>query len=142
MLCARSLILLTLTALLGGCASTGMTITERAESYDKYIAETKLNEIERIRSFDFHGWQRLSNRHLIISSRFNRPYLVELRSKCVDLYHANGIIINNAGSTVVTKLDTISVLDGLPQRCRIQRIFELSKAERKAVFEVTKPQES
>jgi hypothetical protein len=135
----KRLVLLFLVALLTGCATTGMNITERGEAYDKFISNAGLTEIERIRSFDLQGWDSLSNRHLILTGRFNRPYLVELRKECIDLYRAQTLIVNY--TSVLTKLDTISVVDGLPIRCRIKRIFELSKEQKAALLNVTKTEQ-
>jgi len=123
----------TICVLLSACATSTMTETERTLAYEQFIEINKLESIKSITSFDFYSWTALADQHLIISTRFNRPYLIKLQRRCFDLSFANTIVIHRNGSSLHTRFDSISVLDPMSIKCFIQSIYPLDKDQVKAL---------
>jgi len=121
---------------LAGCATTGMTEDEKSEAYELYIVEKKLTSLKSVSAFRFDGWGELGNKHLIVSTTFKRPYLIVLKSNCYDLRYSNGIIINNTGSVLSAKFDSISVPNNIPMRCYIKSIYKLTKEQKKELMAI------
>ncbi len=126
-------LIVTLLILLSGCATSGMSRQEREQAYDDFIVSEKLEELKRITTFRFNGWNDLSDRHLILHVGVNRFYLITLRNDCYDLDRALNIRFNNTGSTLHSKFDSITVLSDPHMKCFIESIHEISKEQRKAL---------
>lgn len=127
-------LIVSLLVLLSGCATNAMTRAEREQAYNQYIIDEQLESVESIQAFRFSGWNELSDKHLIINTGVNRPYLITLRHTCVDLDFAQGIKINNTGSRLRADFDSISVPGNFSQRCFIDKIYKLSKEQRKTLI--------
>lgn len=119
-----------------GCATTGLTNAERTLAYDQFIVSEKLEELNQITAFRFDSWSSLGQEHLIISTSFNRPYLISLRSNCFDLTTANVIGVNNTGSTLQAKFDSITVPKSMGQVCYIKSIYKLTKEQKNAITKI------
>ena len=119
-----------------GCATTGMSNAERTLAYDQFIVSEKLEELNQITAFRFDSWSSLGQEHLIISTSFNRPYLISLRNSCFDLNTANVIGINNTGSTLHAKFDSITVPKSIGQKCFIKSIYKLTKEQKDALSKI------
>ena len=129
----RHLLLITAVLFLAGCATQIDTKKEKS-IYESYIETQKLESLDKIRTFRFHGWRSLDNHYLIISTGLNNPYLIKLTNYCSDLRFAHRILVNSSGSTLTTKFDSIQVVDSsLPDRhpikCFIKSIYKLSKEQ-------------
>lgn len=129
-------LLISLLLLLSGCATQTMTKAERMEAYDNFIVTEKLSEQDSIHAFKFYSWSDLGRKHLIISSSPHKPYLVTLRSTCFGLDHTMGIKIHNSGSLLRAKFDSFSVPDEMPARCYIEKIYKLTKAQKKELLAI------
>ncbi len=102
--------------------------------YTQYIKDKKLESQKKITSFNFHGWRSLDNEYLILSTRFNKPYLIDLVGYCSDLRFTQTIAVHNSGSTLHAKFDSISVPDshqnsGHLIKCRIDSIYRITKKQ-------------
>ena len=128
------LILFATSILLSGCATSDKTTKPKKSIYQNYIEANKLESLDKITSFRFHGWRSLDNKNLIISTRINRPYLVQLKNYCSELRFAHTIIVNSSGSTLSSKFDSIQVFDtSTPhhyrEKCFIKNLYQLSKEQ-------------
>ena len=132
----RLSLVLVLIAWLAGCATTGMTHAERTDAYNQFIISEKLEELKSITAFRFDGWGSLGQEHLIISTSFNKPYLIKLRSRCFDLKTAMVIGIDNTGSSLQAGFDAIIVPKTSKQKCYIKSIYKLTKEQQKAILKI------
>ena len=127
-------LIVTLLVLLSGCATNGMSRIEREQAYDDFIVEEKLEPIKRITAFRYSGWTDLrSDQHLILNVSVNRYYLLKLRNSCFDLDNTLSIRVNNTGSSVQAKFDSISVAGDGHQKCFIESIYKITKEQRKTL---------
>ncbi len=125
-----------ISVLLAACATSTMKEGERTLAYEQFIETNKLKSIKSITSFNFYSWTALGDQHLIISSRFNRPYLIKLQRSCFDLSFANTIVIHQNGSSLHARFDAISVMEPISVKCFIQSIYPLNKAQVKAITQI------
>lgn len=79
------------------------------------------------------GWHALDKRRLIVSTSPAKNYLVTLRASCHALRLGSKLGISSSNNTVYAGFDYITA-DG--QRCAIQRINKISKAEKRALSKV------
>ena len=120
-----SFIIVSLT--ISSCAT--LDHNKKESIYAKYIAEKKLESQKRITSFQFHGWRSLDNEYLILSTSFNKPYLIDLTGYCNDLRFTQTIAVHNSGSTLHAKFDSISVPNDHSMKCRIDAIYRITKKQ-------------
>ncbi len=127
--------LLLSSSFLFGCATTGgMTNEEKNEAYRQYVNENSIENVNKITSFRFHGWQSLTNDFLIISTSPRKKYLLELSGYCVDLNFAHALIINSStSSTLHAKFDSISTFENKQMNCRIRSIYPITKEQSKEI---------
>ncbi len=121
--------LLFIVAILSGCASHGLTDTERTVLYQNYITENKLEELKSITTFRFDGWRDLGKEHLIIFTNFKKPYLITLKSRCIDLRFSHTIGINKTSNSLHAKFDSIFVTRFPEQKCFIKTIHKLTREQ-------------
>ena len=121
----KSIFLLLSVLLITSCSS--VDTRKQAPIYQQYITENKLEAVEKITTFRFHGWRSLDNYFLIVSTSMAKPYLIELNSYCLDLRTANAIVINNSGSILQTKFDSVSAASYPNQKCYIKSIYKVTK---------------
>jgi len=130
--------------LLTGCATNqSLSLQERNEAYAEYIDKQKLQSQDKIRTFNFNGWQALSNHFLIISTSPSKKYLVEVNGYCANLYHAQTIAVNQGmSSSLVTRFDSISVIPPMPPtlgiKCFIKSIYKITKQQAKEISALEK----
>ncbi|MFK8010478.1 MAG: DUF6491 family protein [Marinicellaceae bacterium] len=102
--------------------------------YANYVASENLNQVDKIQTFKFQGWNSLDYRHLIISSSHNKSYLITLDFYCNDLLSTTSIIINQTiSSNLSAKFDSISVPRNQDFECRIKSIHQLSKKQKSEI---------
>ena len=121
------LILASLVLLLASCASIKQA--SKQPIYADYISENKLEEVKKITSFRFHGWQSLDNHHLILSASFNRPYLISFKNYCNDLDFTNAIIVDSSGSSLQAKFDSIIPARHHSTKCYIDSIHKITREQ-------------
>ena len=127
--------------ILAGCASNRLSLSERSEAYDNYIVDNKLEKLDRITTFRFDGWADLSDQHLIISTRFNRNYLITLKNTCFDLYSSSAIKINQTGSVLQAKFDSVSIPGKFEMRCFIEGIYQITRDQKKEILAIGREKE-
>jgi hypothetical protein len=132
-------LLVALLLLLSGCATNRMSRAELEQAYDQFIITEKLEATETITAFRFDGWSELGQKHLIIDTGVNRSYLVKLRNTCFNLETTMAIKINNMGSQLRAKFDSISVPDELSGRCFIDSMYRITKEQKKALLALDNP---
>ena len=117
--------------LLGACASDPdrPTRTEMREAeYERFAGA----EVDRIRAFNLYGWTVLDREKLVLWTRPNEAFIVELDRACPNLEFARKIGISNFGNTIHARFDSIIVNR---DRCRIESIRTVDakalRAERK-----------
>lgn len=108
--------------LLGACATGGsLSDTERLAMYREAAGAP-------VESFQYlgriHGWTPLGDSALVLHTRPNQAYLLELMGACPDLEFAHAITISNLVGRVHARFDTVAVLGRgrFPIPCRIQQI--------------------
>lgn len=103
-------------------------------NYDQFVMEHDLKQVNRVQQFRFTGWQPLDTDYLILLGIQNRAYLLELMSPCQDLPFAQKIALKQTyRTTLVAKFDKVLVQDQMPVSCTIDKIYELSKEQHKAL---------
>ena len=132
----RFILTIGFSTLIAGCATSTMSLTERTEAYNQYIESEKLEKLDKIAAFKFDGWSSLGNEHLIISTSFNKPYLITLRQKCWDLRYTSTIAVHNNGNSLLTKFDSISVPQSNGLKCFIKSIHKISTDQKKALWKI------
>jgi hypothetical protein len=121
--------LLFIVVILSSCASYGLTDAERTVLYQNYISENKLEELKSITTFRFDGWRELGKEHLIIFTSFKKPYLITLKSRCIDLRFSHTIGINKTSNSLRAKFDSIFVTSFPEQKCFIKTIHRLTREQ-------------
>ncbi|WP_149193952.1 DUF6491 family protein [Luteimonas suaedae] len=117
---------------LGACASTDrLTDSQRVETY-------RANAGEPVRDFRFfgnlNGWTPLGDRALVVWTRPNEAYLLELAGRCQDLDFAPAISLTNFSGRVSARFDDVIVRGGGSDTGRIPcRIQEIRPVDVKAV---------
>ena len=134
----RLSVFLMLIGFASACATNTMSKTEKTEAYNQYIVSEKLEELKSIAVFRYDGWSSLGTEHLIISTSVSKPYLIKLKSRCYDLEFAQTIAIHNIGSSLQAKFDSISVQKHIPQKCYIEKIYKLTKEQKKVLVKIGK----
>lgn len=126
-----------------GCSSTKyVSPQERNELYKQYVAEKNIPSVKKITSFRFNGWSALTDDYLLISMSPKRKLLVEVAGFCPNLRHANAILINQGTSaTLMTKFDSISVLEEPTIKCSIKSIYKISQEQAKELSALGKIEE-
>ena len=138
----RITLYITLAIISVSCTTYTMTKEERTQAYAEYIKAENLESIKKITAFRFDGWSPLEGKHLIISTTFNKPYLITLKSRCPELRYANAIQIHNTGSILQTKLDSISVPGEMGIRCYIETIHVLDREQKKYIQNIGREEKS
>jgi len=115
--------------LVSACAGVKQAGNGKVPIYSDYISKNKLEEVKKITSFRFHGWQSLDNRHLILSASFNRPYLISLKNYCTDLNYTDTIIVDSSGSSLQAKFDSIIPVQHHRSKCYIKSIHKITREQ-------------
>lgn len=112
----RTLLLLALTLSLGACSTTSMTDDETLALYRSHAGET-------VKDFQYfgrlNGWTPLGDTALVVWTKPNQAYLLELAGPCMDLDYAPAISLSNMASRVSARFDSVYVHGGDPSSIRI-----------------------
>lgn len=125
---------LAFTLALSACASTPkQTTAEKLELYRSHAGEP----VDSFQYFgSINGWSPLGDSALVVWTRPNQAYLLEMFGPCVDLDYAPAISLSNFGNRVSARFDSINVLGGgnstMRMPCRIQTIRPLDVKSLKA----------
>ena len=104
--------------LLGACAtSASVSDTDRLAMY-REAAGAPVDSFHYFGSI--HGWTPLGDSALVLRTRPNQAYLLELMGACPGLDFAQAITVSNQMGRVHARFDTVNVLG--QGRCRIQQI--------------------
>lgn len=125
----RFLVLFGLVGFVVGCASTGMTNAEKTQAYSAFVKENKLEKVSRITTFRLHGWRYLNRDYVILSTSFNKPFLVEISGPCHELSFSHTIGIHHDGSSLNEKFDWVFAPSQPNVRCMIKSIHKLNREQ-------------
>ncbi len=91
---------------LGGCATAGTQLSDEAK-----LGLYRTHAGEPVGSFRYfgrlNGWAPLGDESLVVWTRPNEAYLLELFGPCHDLAFAPAIRISNQASTVYSSFDSV-----------------------------------
>lgn len=135
----RLIAILTLSAALTACASTGQSDADRLAMYRTHAGEP-VKDFHYVGSLN--GWTPLGDHALAVWTSPSRAYLLELMGPCMGLDFALGISISNQMGVVSARFDKVLVHDSSSPThfpCRIQEIRPLDvKALKQAQRELRK----
>jgi len=128
--CYPKILVVCFVFILTACASTGLSQKERDDLYLKYVTDNKLEKLDKISPFRFHGWTSLDNKHLILTASINKPYFIRLKSHCVELKWSLAIAIHKSSSqTLYANHDAISPGKFPKQKCFIEEIYQITREQ-------------
>ncbi|HHL31589.1 MAG TPA: hypothetical protein ENJ41_03315 [Oceanospirillales bacterium] len=135
---SKTIVTVLLPLLLLSCANNN---NKRSIIYENYIAQNKLQSVDKITTFHYQGWNSLDNRHLIVSSNHKKHYLLTLDSYCVDLDFSHSIIIKQSMSHRLSVFfDSIVIPKNHNSTCRIKAIHVISKEQKNELTALRKKQ--
>lgn len=113
-----------------GCASSPrMDAAERLSLYRAHAGQP-VNSI--LHPGRFTGWSPLGPDALVLRTRPNQAYLLELSGPCSDLPFAHAIRISSRGGTIASRFDSVTPagpgISSIQVRCHIQSIRPLDLA--------------
>ncbi|WP_196139878.1 DUF6491 family protein [Aliikangiella sp. G2MR2-5] len=115
------------------CSSMKLNDDARSKAYQNYVKQNNLERTDSIVAFRLHSWRYLNSEYIILSTSFNRPYLIKISTPCVNLKFAQAIAVNQSSSSLYAKFDSVSVADPLqktlPEKCFIKSITPLSREQ-------------
>ena len=96
-----------------------------------YLAENVISSVDKLSLFSIDSWTPLDNKHLILWTSPQRPFLLSLQRHCQDLRFAEAISLTNNTSTLHARFDAVIVQDGFFSKmpCYIEEIHPLNKAQ-------------
>ena len=114
----KTFIALVAASVLAGCATTGLSESERLALYSAH-AGAPVNDIRYSNPI---GWDKVDGEHLLLTMRPSEVWLLRISGPCLDWSGASPtIIIDNNMNRLTAKFDRISV-PGSPASCRIEEI--------------------
>lgn len=121
------------TLLLTACATSAERLQmeqEQLSIYNRYAGEP----VDQIRSFRLISWQPAGERSILLESRLNEWYWVEVDGPCMDLPFARAITFKTSMNTLQARFDSL-IVEGQP--CRIRSIrpidYKAARAEIRAL---------
>ncbi len=100
-------------SVLSSCSTNAISSTERNKIYYDFIHKNKLPVITKVSPFRLKGWVSLDNRHLLVSSTFQKSYLISLKSYCTDLKYADKIILKRSSPSVLKAQSDYIIVPGV-----------------------------
>ena len=117
---AGTLLLISLFA----CASQdGRPADEAEQAIRDFIAVRNLEELDRMRSGDSDGWEKIADKFIIFRTRRDQ-YLVEFNRRCHELDDYSRIVADRRRDSgyIYARFETL-------RGCQIARIYGLTEAE-------------
>ncbi len=121
----KKMLVLAAVAALAGCASTPrMSDAERLALYQAHAGEP----VRAFRLFgEPYGWSPLGNRAMVVWTRPNEAWLLDLVAPCPDLAYATALAISSFGARVQARSDSVTPLGSMVGQvgrvpCRIDSI--------------------
>jgi len=128
-----------LALLAAGCATTGLSDAQQLALYREHAGEP-VKDLRYTRQLT--GWTALDDDAVVVWTKPNEAYLLELGGGCPGLNSASTILITNLMGQVSAGFDRVKVIDqprGFNMTCRIQTIRPLDtkalRASEKALRE-------
>ena len=135
--------LFTLIGLMGCSSNSNVNHSKKNQAFRNFLQAENIEKTKKIVSFNFHGWNSLTDEFLIISSSRKRQYLLELNGFCHEIRWAHSILINRTtSSTLQAKFDSISTIESPEMKCFIKTIYPLTPEQKSAIKAMNKPDES
>jgi hypothetical protein len=138
----KLLILSSLIYITGCSHNKGLSAEEKNQAFENYITINNIDDVNKIKTFKFRGWSSLTNEYLIISSSHKRQYLIALAGFCSEISWASTLIINRSmGSSLHSRIDSVSTPDEPRLKCMIKSIYPLTKKQEGEIKMLTKSAE-
>ncbi|MCK9489776.1 MAG: DUF6491 family protein [Xanthomonadales bacterium] len=133
----RTLFVLAACLLLAACAAAAQRMQMEREELAIYQSHAG-EPVDQVRTFRMHGWQAVADRSLLLETRLNQWYLVDVFGPCQGLQFAHTIGVRAAMNMLRARFDHI-VVDG--QSCRIESIRPVdARAAREEIRELRRQQ--
>ena len=124
-----TLILISLSLLLTGCAST-----EESQAKAAQYVFPDLEEVNSIDNFRMNGWSSVDNRSVIVDSRPRESYLLILDGPNNDLKFAQALLVTSTMGKVEAGFDSVSTAAEPRIKYRIKQIYRLKdKAQKEEI---------
>lgn len=130
--------------LLNACSSKpSESLAEKNSAINAYIDATQLEPVEKVTSFDFHGWNSITDDYLILSSSPKRKYLLAMTGFCSDIRWAHAILVNRTSSnTLHARFDSVSAVNSPQMKCMIKTIYPLTTEQLADIQAIDRPPEA
>jgi len=116
----RCLALALLAFMLAGCAAN--RVGERQQARLDLAESLAGDPVDSIWYQRLHNWEPLSEERLLVWTRINEAYLLDVQRPCSELEWAQAISIPTMSRQIRANFDSVHVRN---QRCRITRIREV-----------------
>lgn len=134
-------IVLSVFILLSACSSNSIGLQKQNENIRSYIASNNLESVNQVNSFRFQGWNSLTDEFMFLSSSPKRNYLIELKGFCDDIRWTHVLRIHRQTATTLhAKFDSVFSLRNPEMNCRIDKIYPVTKEQRKAIYQLNEQQ--
>lgn len=110
-----------------GCLS--LTANESPEGIDVLFPNETPDEVSKITGFQLSRWKQIDKQFLVVKTRRNRPYLIELKGFCPGLEMSQSLKINSNDDILDTQLDSVSPQTDLGIRCSIRKLYRLNSEQ-------------
>ena len=108
----RTVVAATLAGMLGACATSGPTYSQRTQQRQAAYAAAAGAPVRSFQFFNLWSWEPLSNTQLAVYTRPNQAWLVDVQDNCQNLWFTNSIGLTSNASQVSVHFD--KVLTGRP----------------------------
>lgn len=106
-----------LMSLLAACAGPGPL--KRMEARLVEVESVAAEPVESFHFWSLHSWEPLGRRHLLVHTRINEGWLLQVDEPCPGLEFAINIGLSSSNNRVYQRFDTVNFEQ---QRCRIAEI--------------------
>ena len=114
----KRLLVVTATALLAACASTGLPDATRLDLVKAHAGEP----VRQIRYRDPMGWSQVDDRHVLLDMRPRETWLLTLTGGCLDWGSGSPLLaVQSQTGFLLGKFDSVQLV-GSPIRCQIDEI--------------------
>lgn len=124
------IVLVAATCVLGGCAANAQR-KQMQNDEERIYRQFAGSSIDQIRSFRYTSWQPVGDYSLLLETRLNEWYLIDVGGPCMGLPFAHAIAFRNQMNSLQARFDYI-IVDG--DQCRIETIRPVDyKAAQQAI---------
>jgi hypothetical protein len=103
----RLVVAATLAGMLGACATSGPTYSQRMQQRQAAYATAAGAPVRSFQFFNLWSWEPLSNTQLAVYTRPNQAWLVDVEDNCQNLWFTNTIGLTANASQVQVHFDKV-----------------------------------